>query len=297
FDTYEAGCKARKMITTNSTPFTMPVQPACNGGFGGSGMWGDGSWIFFILILLIFGWGNNGWGGYGSGGIQENYILTSDFSQLSKQISDTYNMTDRKFEGLANGMCSMGYETQGLINGVNTNIMQSANAMQSQMASCCCDLKQQIGDVKYTIGSTGAEISRGVERGFADTNYNLATNANMLDRTIADKFCQTNFNAQTNTRDVIDSQNANTRAILDKLCQMESNAKDEKIADLTAKNFDLRLAASQEAQNRLLINELGYQCPKPAYVVQPPQTVSFPIGCNGYANYTQNSCCGCGNVQ
>ena len=74
---------------------------------------------------------------------------------------------------------------------------------------------------------------------------------------------------------------------------MEANAKDEKIADLTAKNFDLRLAASQEAQNNFLVSKLGYQCPKPAYVVQPPQTVSFPIGCNGYANYTQNSGCGC----
>ena len=25
------------------------------------GMWGDGAW--WIVILLIFGWGNNGWGG------------------------------------------------------------------------------------------------------------------------------------------------------------------------------------------------------------------------------------------
>lgn len=286
------------MITTNSTPFTMPVQPACSGYGNGNGMWGDGSFWLILLILIIFGgWNNNGWGnGFGGGqstSVYEGYVLNNDFSQLSKQISDTYNMTDRKFEGISNGLCSMGYETQGLINSVNTNILTAQNGItnaittngyenrlgqqgiQTQIANCCCDLKQLNGE----------------------TNYNIANQANMLDRTIADKFCQTNFNAQTNTRDVIDSQNANTRAILDKLCQMESNAKDEKIADLTAKNFDLRLAASQEAQNRLLINELGYQCPKPAYVVQPPQTVSFPIGCNGYANYTQNSCCGCGNVQ
>lgn len=281
------------MITTNSTPFTMPVQPACNSGFGGNGMWGDGSWLFIILILLIFGWGNGNWGGNGFGGgqstsVYEGYVLNNDFSQLSKQISDTYNMTDRKFEGLANGMCSMGYETQGLINGVNTNILTAQNGItnaittngyenrlgqqgiQTQIANCCCDLKQLGGE----------------------TNYNIANQANMLDRTIADKFCQTNFNAQTNTRDVIDSQNANTRAILDKLCQMESNAKDEKIADLTAKNFDLRLAASQEAQNRLLINELGYQCPKPAYVVQPPQQVSFATNCGGVATFANNGC-GC----
>ena len=30
------------------------------------GMWGDGAW--WIVILLIFGWGNNGWGGFGGNG-------------------------------------------------------------------------------------------------------------------------------------------------------------------------------------------------------------------------------------
>ena len=285
------------MITTNSTPFTMPVQPACsgygNGGFG-NGMWGDGSWLFIILILLIFGWGNGNWGGNGFGGgqstsVYEGYVLNNDFSQLSKQISDAYSMTERKLDGVSNGLCDGFYTNAQLINGVNMNIANAqtgiTNAIttngyenrlgqqgiQTQIANCCCDLKQLNGE----------------------TNYNIATQANILDRTIADKFCQTNFNAQTNTRDVIDSQNANTRAILDKLCQMESNAKDEKIADLTARNFDLRLAASQERQNNYLVEKLNPNpCPVPAYVVQPSQAVSFPVGCNGYANYTQSGC-GC----
>lgn len=287
------------MFSSNSTPFTMPVQPACNSGYGnGNGMWGDGSFWLILLILIIFGgWNNGGWGnGFGGGqstSVYEGYVLNNDFSELSRQIDNGFSEQRGQGIQIANGISSLGYEQLGQFNAVNTNVLQSANAMQSQMASCCCDLKQQIGDVKYTIGSTGAEISRGVERGFADTNYNLATQSNMLDRTIADKFCQTNFNAQTNTRDVIDSQNANTRAILDKLCQMEANAKDEKIADLTARNFDLRLAASQERQNNYLVEKLNPNpCPVPAYVVQPSQAVSFPVGCNGYANYTQSGC-GC----
>lgn len=239
---------------------TLPVSIPLSTGDVGFGN-GNGSWLFILVIFaLLFGWGNNGWGGYGgqSTSVYEGYVLNNDFSQLSKQISDTYNMTDRKFEGLANGMCSMGYETQGLINGVNTNIMQGTNAIQTQLAQCCCDNKSAIADVKYTIGSANA-----------DTNFNISTQANMLDRTIADKFCQTNFNAQTNTRDVIDSQNANTRAILDKLCAMESNAKDEKIADLQARNNDLRLQASQSMQNDYLISKLR-PCPSPAYVVPNP---------------------------
>lgn len=51
---------------------------------------------------------------------------------------------------------------------------------------------------------------------------------------------------------------------------MESNAKDEKIAELTARNADLRLAASQAAQNNYLVDKLGCKMPIPAYQVPNP---------------------------
>ena len=37
------------------------------------GMWGDGAW--WIVILLIFGWGNNGWGGFMQRIMQADYRL------------------------------------------------------------------------------------------------------------------------------------------------------------------------------------------------------------------------------
>ena len=47
----------------NSTPFTMPVQPAYSGvGNGMNGWGGDFLWII-VVFALLFGWGNNGWGG------------------------------------------------------------------------------------------------------------------------------------------------------------------------------------------------------------------------------------------
>ena len=101
------------MLNGNSgIPFTMNVEPSGSNVNGNS--WGDSSW--WIIILLIFAWGGfgNGFGygggfangGYGSTSAYEGYVLNNDFSQLSKQISDTYNMTDRKFEGIAKGICS-----------------------------------------------------------------------------------------------------------------------------------------------------------------------------------------------
>lgn len=43
------------------------------------------------------------------------------------------------------------------------NIMGVGNAIQTQLADCCCKTQTNIGDVKYAIGSTGAEVSREVE--------------------------------------------------------------------------------------------------------------------------------------
>lgn len=281
--------------STNGTQLTMPVVPAGGSGFG-TGFGGDGAWfIWIILIIAIFGgWGyGNGFGGFGgnqgSTSVYEGYVLNNDFSQLSKQISDTYNMTDRKFEGIANGICSLGYDQLAQMNGINTNIMTVGNTLQAAVKDCCCQTQQNLADVKYTIGSTGADISRGVERGFADTNFNLSTLANGINTAVANGFCQTNFNAATNTRDIVDSQNAGTQAILARIDALESSRKDEKIAELTAKLNRADLAASQAAQNQYLVERLDpHPCPINAYVVQPPQQITFPTSCCGQFNG-----CGC----
>jgi len=221
-----------------------------NNGFAG----GDGAWWIIILFLFAFcGWGGYGYGNGGFGGgqgttsVYEGYVLNNDFSVLSNQMSQGFATQERKLDGISNGICSLGYDQLAQMNGINSNIMAGVNTLQGAVKDCCCQTQQNIKDTQYLIGSNAAEISRNMEQGF----------------------CQTNFNAQTSTRDIIDSNAANTRAILDKLCQMEVNAKDEKIAELTAKNADLRLAASQAAQNTYLLSELK-PCPQPAYVVPNP---------------------------
>lgn len=258
------------MLNSNSTPFTMPVTPAyaSNGGFGG---FGDNGWFIIILFALIFGWGNNGWGGYGFGGgqstsVYEGYVLNNDFSQLSKQISDTYNMTDRKFEGISNGICSLGYDQQAQMNGINTNIMQGTNTLQDAIKDCCCQTQQNIADVKYTIGS-----------GFADTNYNLATQANMLDRGIAEGFCNTNFNAERNTRSIVDSQTAGTQAILAKLNDMETSRLREKLEAERDARYALQGQLDRAQLRTDIVNDVR-PCPKPAYIT------CNPFGCNCQQN-------------
>ena len=119
--------------------------------------------------------------------------------------------------------------------------------------------------------------------------YENATNTCAIQNTI-----------QNTTRDIIENANANSRAILDFLTQ-------DKIATLTAENQSLKFQASQTAQNSYigatvdaavaeLIRRTGNDCPTPAYVVQPPQPVTFATNCCGQTAFAGNVCGnGCGS--
>ena len=107
----------------------------------------------------------------------------------------------------------------------------------------------------------------------------------MVDRAIADCCCATqraidgvNYNMATQACDIKHAINDSTRAVLDFLTT-------DKIATLQAENQNLKLQASQAAQNAYLLNELK-PCPQPAYITCNPFTGQY----GGYGN------CGCGCV-
>jgi hypothetical protein len=237
---------------------------ALNGNGGGNnGMWGDGSWWIIILFLFIFaGWGNNG--GYGgNSGAADNYVLASDFATIQRQLSDGFNSVDNALDRQNAGICDLGYTQAQLINNAQINAMQNANAIQSQLANCCCDIREGISGV----------------------NYNMAMNTNTLQQAVNTGFCQTNFNGQTNTRDIIEAQNNNTRAILEALNANKVEALKDRIAEQNQQINALNLAASQQAQNAYLIDQLGTKCPIPAYLTCNP---------NAPLNYSVNyGGCGC----
>lgn len=259
------------MMTTEATK-DVNVFTGGNGmgGFGGCGFGGDGYWL--IILFLLFAFCGGGWGGYGGGGqVGDNYVLASDMSQLSRQISDTTAMTERKLDGVNNGLCSGFYQEAQLINGVNQNVananfaiqnaitqdtisnLQGFNGLQAAVKDCCCTTQQNTKDTQYII----------------------ATQANGITNAVNNGFCTTNFNAQTNTRDIIDAQNANTRAILEAI-----NA--NKVEALRDENAALRAAVNTAQSETRLINTLR-PCPQPAFIT-----------CNPWAsNGTSYNTCGC----
>ena len=220
---------------------TMPVAPA-NGSGNGFGFGGDGAWFLIILFLFAFcGWGGNGWGNNAgnSGGVVDGYVLASDFSNI-----------ERKMDLINGGLCDGFYAVNNsLLTGFGNAelsranqqaaLMQQLSAMQMQAANCCCENRAAVAQVRY----------------------DMATQA-----------CDTRNTVQNATRDIVENQNANSRAILDFLTN-------SKMRDLESANQELRLAASQAAQNNYLISQLR-PTPIPAYASCNPWAGSY-TGCSG----------------
>lgn len=137
----------------------------------GYNMGGDGGWLWIIVVFaLLFGWGNNGsmFGGR-SGGVSDGYILTSDFSNI-----------ERKLDGVNNGICSLGYDQLAQMNGINQNVsntgfaiqnaiqadtianMQNTNALQSQLANCCCENREAISNLNYNLATQSCATKQAV---------------------------------------------------------------------------------------------------------------------------------------
>ena len=232
------------MFSSNCNTASVPLVANIDGN-GNNGAWGDGGWLWIIVVFaLLFGWGGNGFGGFGGGNFgrdcypcatqadvraavdqqtliskidQQTYGLSSTFTALNDNLNSN-------FRGIDNAICTLGYQNQ-----------QGFNEVSHQISDCCCATREAIQGV----------------------NYNLATQTNAIQNAMCN-----------NTRDIIDNQNNNTRSILDFLVN-------DKIATLQAENQELKLAASQAA----LVNEIR-PCAKPAYITCSPFQSTYGFGLN-----------------
>ena len=245
---------------------SVPLVANIDGNGNNNGWGAEGSWLWFLIVVFaIFGGWGNGFGGFGGNGMNGGVG-----SEIQRGFDNQAVVS--KLDGITNGLCDGFYAVQNGMNGINTNIlqtgfgiqqainadavanMQNTNALQSQLANCCCETREAIQGV----------------------NYNMAQNTCALQNTM-----------NSNTRDIIDSQNAGTRAILDYLCN-------EKISSLQAENSELRRAASQDRQNALLTSAMSAQTNQIIDAVRPTPVPSFPASnLYGYA-YNNCGCNGCG---
>ena len=294
------GMNTTMLVSPTGNAYPYPVYPQNNGGGFGNGFNGDGGWWLILLIILFAGgWNNNNNGGaFGgqpviindgnSNGVQRGFdqasimgginALQATGNNISTQIC---NSTAAIQNSLCNGFNGVNMAVNGAQNAITSQLynneianlnrsfaeqtanVQGFNALNSQLANCCCENRAGIADVKYTIATE-----------------NCADRAALSD----------------GIRDVIANQTASTQRILDQLCSDKIDAKNERIADLERQLTMANLAASQTAQTAQIragqIAEIDAMynrlrdCPIPAMPVYGSQAI--------FTCPTNNSGCGCG---
>jgi len=265
---------------------TMLVSPngyasGNNGGFFG----GDFAWI---LLLLVLGGGWGGFGGFGMGGavasgavgmemlypwLNNSQNINDGFrdQMLTTQVNGIQNAITSGFGDIQTALCGGFAGTTAAVNGAQNAIAQQLytnqiadlersfaaqtassqgmNAIQAQLANCCCENRAATADLKYTV----------------------ATEA-----------CADRAAIASALRDVIDATQNQTQTILDKMCQQEiDNLKAQNLALQNQVNMQAMqasqvaqtaaLVADNTAQTQYIVNRVA-PYPIPAYTVANPVT-------------------------
>ena len=284
-----------ELATTNGA-YPYPVYPMMNGFGGGFGGFGGDSALWIIVLLALFGWGNNGNGGFfGNNGFDNGYAWLSngqkeimnntnngfDTLHLSNQIESVNNGV----HGISNQICNATSDVVSAVNNGFANVEISANARQ------IADMNQNFNNQIATLqGFNG--IQKSLDNCCCENRLGIAN----LGSDIAREACATRTNDTQNTQSILNVINGGIQSIKDEIFRDRIDEKDSKIADLQRQLQTADLRASQNAQNAFISNALNNEidlmynrlvnCPIPSTPVFGRTPIfscnNNGCGCNGY---------------
>ena len=252
----------------------------CNGGFGFGGFGGGYGAMMGMGMADGFGlypWLNN------SQNINDGFrdqMLNSTVQGIQNSITSGFGDVQLGIAGVNQNICQTGNGVISAITGAQNSLAQQLygneianlersyaaqtansqglNAIQSQLATCCCDNRAATADVKYVLAQEG---------------------------------CATRTADAQNTNALLTAFNNGIQSIKDQLCNDKIESKNDIISQLRSELLYARGQASQDVQTaaiqlgqRNLANEVEqYVAPRaiPAYMVQNPNCCTNACGCNG----------------
>ena len=228
-----------------------------------NGLFGD-DLIGLIALAAVFGGGFGGFGGFGGwggGGAGLQGVVTR------ADINEGFALQNilGGIQAIQQGICDSTYALTGTMTSGFHGVEKGFWDISRQLGDCCCENRAAIADLKYTVGQQG---------------------------------CETRNAMYVNTRDIIDNQNANYRGLMDFMVQEKLASKDAIIADLKMQvsqgNQNAVIGARIDAAVAEILRRTGAECPTPAYLVNAPTPVSFPVNSCGQVQFGNFGGCGCG---
>ena len=215
-------------IDGNTIVPTMPVSPSGMGDFLGGGLGGGGGLLLLFFLLIIMG-GGNGFG-FGNGGngyewLNNSQNINDGFRDqaLNANVGNIQSGVTSGFGDIQTALCGGFASVNASIANANTASMersfaaqtavaQDFNALQAQLAQCCCDNRMATVQTQNIVQAEGAATRLAIQN---------------QTQQILDKLCQQeidNLKAQNialqnqlNMANLSASQTAQSQYIIDKL--------------------------------------------------------------------------------
>lgn len=117
------------------------IAAVTRGGYDndGFGFGNEGLWLFAILALMGGGFGNWGNNRNGCNPVTEADLCNANsFSELKNSVGRLSDQIDGVNINLTKAVCDLGYATLG-----------NFNALERQLADCCCTTQRAIDQVRF----------------------------------------------------------------------------------------------------------------------------------------------------
>lgn len=248
----------------NNGGLVMPVSPMAYGNGGNGFLGGDGAW--WLIVLLLIGWGGNGFGNFG-GNAGMPYMMNNTANDVQRGFDQSAIMNG--FTGVNSAITNLGTSMSSAFANAETaeNARQMANMQQmfnlsTQFSNCCCENRLATANLTSDIAREACADRQAV----SDLGTQLSAQINNA------------FNAlqMQNYQDKIDAKNERIASLENQLNSANLAASQNALAS--------RILADNSAQTAALEQYLN-PAPIPAYVVQNPNCCAnmynYGCGCNG----------------
>lgn len=122
-------------------------------GNGANNGFNDGWWI---LLLLLCGWGNGNWSGNGGGNQMVGYEIgkVATTNDVASGFSTSAIMSNQRESQLA--------LQQGFAN-VQQTLCQGFNGVNQAISNCCCDTQRAIDGINYNMARNTCDLQRSID--------------------------------------------------------------------------------------------------------------------------------------